>query len=204
MERDAWSDLKTGLSGVELSRDKDKVIWCLERSGRFSVKSLYRFWSFGGVISSRNQKLWKSRIPLKVKVFVWLLYQDRLPTAVNLKTKNWKGNVNCSLCGVPEDTNHIFFNCVLAKFTWTCTKEFLNWDKIPESLEGFQMHWLDVRGANSYQIVIFNFAALVWTIWKVRNKMAIEKTFPNQPIEVIFKFVSCLQRWRVLIKKRGA
>lgn len=51
-EDDLWTNMKTVLKGVELNNDKDKVVCCLENSGKFSVKSLYRHWSLGrgGVI----------------------------------------------------------------------------------------------------------------------------------------------------------
>lgn len=58
-----------------------------------------------------------------------------------------------------------------------------------------------MRGANEYNLGLFSFAALSWTLWKYRNKGAIEKIFPNQPVEVVFNFTSCLQCWCILLKK---
>ena len=100
-----------------------------------------------------------------------------------------------------EDANHVLFQRVLAKFVWSCFKEIFGWRRCPESLEDFHLYWLDVWGANNYHIGLFSFAALAWTLWKTKNKMAIERTFRKQPSEVVFKFMSCLQRWRVLIKE---
>ena len=100
-----------------------------------------------------------------------------------------------------EDTDHIFFNCVLAKFVWACVKECLMWEKIPVSLDEFHQNWLDTRGANDYYICLSSFAAVAWTLWKIRNRMAIEKVFPNHLTEAIFKFISCLQKWRILIRE---
>lgn len=186
---------------MSLNDDADKVFWGLEKSGIFSVKSLYRYISFGGRTFSQTQKLWKSKIPLKVKIFLWLLFQDRLQMTSNLKKRKWKGNENCILCGVREDSNHLFFTYVLASFVWTCVKGCLNWQRIPTSLDDFQQFWLDDRGAHTYHISLFSFAALVWSLWKVRNKMAIEKSFPKQPITAFFKSLSCLQRWKILLKE---
>ena len=145
--------------------------------------------------------MWKSKLPLKVKIFLWLLDRDRLQSAANLKLRGWKGNENCILCGVTEDSNHIFFTCILAKFVWFWIKGYMNWDNIPNSFAELQQSWLE-RGASSYQFSLFSFAAFVWTIWKTRNKMAIEKQFPKQPIAVIFKSISCLQRWSLLLKEK--
>lgn len=70
VEADSWILLKNAMKEVSLNSDPDKVIWGLEKSGRFSVKSLYRHISFGGRIVSSTQKLWKSKLPLKVKIFI--------------------------------------------------------------------------------------------------------------------------------------
>lgn len=38
--------------------------------------------------------------------------------------------------------------------------------------------------------------------WKIRNKMAIEKIFPKHPCDAMYKYISCLQQWRILLKER--
>jgi hypothetical protein len=45
------------------------------------------------------------------------------------------------------------------------------------------------------------FAGLAWSIWKNRNKMAIEKTFPSNPDAVISATTNCLQMWADLHKE---
>uniref|UniRef100_A0A0A9DTV2 Uncharacterized protein n=1 Tax=Arundo donax TaxID=35708 RepID=A0A0A9DTV2_ARUDO len=37
-------------------------------------------------------------------------------------------------------------------------------------------------------------------VWHNRNKMAIEKSFPNKPTDVLFAGLSNLQRWRILLR----
>lgn len=84
---------KKTIMDIELSGDMDNVVWCLEKTGLFSMKSLYKQMVFGGVICRKLQKLWKSKIPLKAKIFVWQCYQDRVQTANQLKKRGWKGDV---------------------------------------------------------------------------------------------------------------
>lgn len=50
--------------------------------------------------------VWKCKIPLKIKVFLWQLFNDKLQTAHNLKKKGWKGDSKCCLCGVLETNDH--------------------------------------------------------------------------------------------------
>lgn len=79
------------------------------------TKSMYRSMMFMGVINKRMEKLWYNKAPMKIKVFMWMLIQHKLQTGVNMKKKNWQGSRNCYLCGSPETTDHIFFNCILVE-----------------------------------------------------------------------------------------
>ena len=79
--------------------------------------------------------------------------------------------------------------------------EAFGWRRCPDSLEDLHRYWLDLRGVNNYNIYLLSFATLAWTLWKTRNKMAVERILPKQPSEVVFQFMSCLQRWRVIVRK---
>lgn len=76
----------------------------------------------------------------KIKDFIWLVYQDRLQTGVNLRKKEWKGSKKCCLCG--ETTYHIFFNWPIARIIWFCFKEALGWDRIPISMKVISDSWI--------------------------------------------------------------
>jgi hypothetical protein len=45
--------------------------------------------------------------------------------------------MNCLLCVVVEDVNHIFFKCVNSRFVWAVLKEVFGWHRYPVSLEDF-------------------------------------------------------------------
>ena len=97
----------------------------LFRSVRFSVKLLY-----AKLISSSNttkfKMVWRARIPPKVKVFMWQAFHGRLPAADQIRKRNGPGSDCCALCGQRKDTNHIFFNCVLANLFWCCIRSWLH------------------------------------------------------------------------------
>ena len=76
----------------------------------------YRALSNRGVLNQRMKALWRSKLPMKIKVFMWLTFQDRLPSGAVLKKRNWKGDGRCVVCKVPETRDHIFFQCPLARF----------------------------------------------------------------------------------------
>lgn len=147
--------------------------------------------------------MWKSKLPQKLKVFAWQLFQDRLQTGENLKKRNWKGNERCCLCRTLESNDHIFFKCHLAKSVWTCFKEALGWDRVPNSLTEVLENWIPL-GAHDYHVKLFMLVITLWGIWTVRNKMAIEKSFPRESRDVFIKIFKFMQKWRILLKDRDA
>jgi len=126
-----WEALMDLLEEVHLNNSHDVVKWALEKSGTFTTKSMYRWLSHRGVINKRLQHIWQSRLPMKLKVFLWQISHNRLQTGVVLKKRNWKGNHLCNICGQPETADHIFFECIVARFLWVCFKEALGWDRAP-------------------------------------------------------------------------
>lgn len=80
-----------------------------------------------------------------------------------MKRKQWKGSVNCILCGVPEDVNHLFFGCSLAQFFWVSFKATLGWDKIPSDLKDFYENWLPLNRDN-YNARMFIFTVGMLTL----------------------------------------
>ena len=79
------------LQGINLQRGKDIPIWSFENSGQYTSKSMYRFLTYRGVVNRRMEKLWHTKLPLKLKIFMWLAIQGRLQTGVALKQKKVEG-----------------------------------------------------------------------------------------------------------------
>ena len=129
LEVKEWESLMLELANVQIGGDEDKVKWKMEKSGLYSTKSMYRLLSFEGVINKWLQKLWNNRTPTKLKVFLWLLFQNRLQSGEALKKKHWKGDSRCILCRVVESVDHIFFECVISSFVWCSCMEALGWDR---------------------------------------------------------------------------
>ena len=45
-------------------------------------------------------------------------------------------------------------------------------------------------------------AALLWAIWNIRNKFTIERKFPNQPTDGLYKMSIYLQAWRLVARRQ--
>lgn len=97
------------------------------------------------------KKVWKSRLPQKLKVFAWLVAQGKLQTGENLKKRKWKGDEKCCLCRQLETMDHIFFNCHIARSVWFCFKEALGWDRVPQSFSDVMDNWIPL-GEKNYHI----------------------------------------------------
>jgi hypothetical protein len=68
------------IKGVVIIEEDDRVIWAHEKGGQYWTKSMYRFLSYGGVTSRRVHVVWSARISLKVRVFIWQMFNDKLQT----------------------------------------------------------------------------------------------------------------------------
>jgi len=109
-DHERWLGLLHTLNDCALTDNKaDCVQWALDKKKQFTTKSLYRFLTDRGDSSRVAGFIWKSRVPLKIKFFLWQLLNNKLQVAVNLVKRGWKGSPLCCLCGCSENIDHIFF-----------------------------------------------------------------------------------------------
>jgi hypothetical protein len=83
-----WEGLQGMLQCVSLTHEDDRISWGLTTSKRFSTSSLYKFLTSGGVNSSTAKRIWKYRVPLKIRVFLWQVFQNRILTTQQLCARN--------------------------------------------------------------------------------------------------------------------
>ena len=165
-----------------------------------TTKSMYRWFLHRGVVNKRLQGVWKSKLPMKLKVFLWQIFHNKLQTGVKLKKKRkWRGSEKCNLCEKAETVDHIFFSCVLAKFVWVCFKEALGWDRELTSWQDFLDNWIPL-GCRDYSSKLFLSTIVFWALWIIRNKRVIEGKFPRYPTELLIKSNMFLQKWKVLLR----
>jgi hypothetical protein len=94
------------------------VIWKWEKTGNFSVKSMYKH-LFRNDEGEENKQLWKAKFPLKVKIFMWLTLQNSILTKDNLLKRKWKGSPKCAFCPDTESVKHLMFECPVTKYVWS-------------------------------------------------------------------------------------
>lgn len=71
--------LRDMLTSCVLSSGKDVTKWKWEKSEVCSVKLMYSHLC-SDEVEAPHKKLWKARIPLKIKIFMWLIQQNSILT----------------------------------------------------------------------------------------------------------------------------
>jgi len=181
------------------TEQQDDVEWALDTSKSFTTKSLYRFLTHRGVQVKEADNIWKTSLPMKIKVFLWQLSHNKLQSVVALKRRGWKGSTRYALCGRHESVSHIFFTCSSAHFVWACLSEVFG-GTIPCSWDELHGGKLTSMFKTNMRLSLFLFAGIAWSIWRTRNKMAIEKIFSQNPIDVVYLGISFVQKWWRLLK----
>lgn len=117
-----WLDLTNLLSSITLNSShlpSDLVKWRWTPSGNYTVHSLYLWLTYGGYPNQQFEITWQSKVPLKIKIFIWLLRQDKVLTKSNLANRGWIGDLYCPFCGLTETADHLFVTCSFATAIWS-------------------------------------------------------------------------------------
>jgi hypothetical protein len=67
--------------------------------------------------ANRNMLLWKLKLPLKIKIFLWYLGRGVTLTTDNLAKCGWKGSMKYSFCNYNESIQHLFY-CYITRIFW--------------------------------------------------------------------------------------
>ena len=62
-----WHQLVARVIDIQLQDQSDTFVWSLHQNGVFSVRSMYR------AIIPHNHIIWKLKLHLKIKIFMWYL-----------------------------------------------------------------------------------------------------------------------------------
>jgi hypothetical protein len=79
-ERVEWENLCRIFDLHPIQTDEDQITWALEPSGVYSTHSMYLRMSQGASVTYFRE-VWKTRVPPKIRVFLWQLIRGRLPSA---------------------------------------------------------------------------------------------------------------------------
>jgi ribonuclease HI len=180
---DEWNGFTHRLmeSGVHLLDRPDSLLWTGgDRSGALTAKNAYdalaaKCWTIN---SERGHgAIWRSKCSLKLKLFTWLLIENKLLLWPNLQARGWEGPSRCCLCNSNEETSaHLFIDCSFSRSVWNLISPALTpsstWTGTSPSI-CFQ-NWSRVS-TNQVKIPIL----LCWLLWKNRNTALFEDKPPS-------------------------
>jgi hypothetical protein len=128
-----WQKILEDMNKFQFSNEIVTVSWIFGQMGRFTVKSVYNALTINDA-GPYYKKVWKGRIPSKIKIFLWLLLNNAILTKYNLLKRNWIGSPDCFFCNCEENVSHLFFHCSTAKAVWAIVAHCFGVDDIPKSL----------------------------------------------------------------------
>lgn len=159
-------------SSFRVGHRLDKLSWRWCSIGIFSVNSAYRMLSDEGTRDGQANMIWRLRIPLKVKVFCWLVLKKRPLTADNLIKRGWTGDTACMMCRTyDESADYLFTQCVFIKYIMVLGLEDVQAGELGNDVQLFWDRWTGRKGAYNRKNGLSELAACWWTIWKAKNNL---------------------------------
>ena len=153
-------------------QERDVFVWNLNATGIFTVKSMYAALINNG--ERVSQDIWQTKLPMKIKIFMWYLKRGVILTKDNLARRNWQGDKLCSLCHLPETIQHLFFDCYNAKFLWRAI-HILYGIVPPTSINVLFDSWSKQGNKNLNMLLLTAASALLWALWISRNEIVFDK-----------------------------
>jgi hypothetical protein len=83
---------------------------------------------------------------------------------------------------------------------WVGVRELLNCSWDPTGVGDF-VSIVQGLARSMRRLVWFTFATQCWSLWNIRNKLAIDGNIISSPADAIFKMFIYMQSWRVLVKR---
>jgi zinc-binding in reverse transcriptase len=163
----------TKLSTISLNTQEDSYIWRWNNKGIFTTNSCYSWLDFGGVENTQYQLVWSASIPLKIKMFLWLVRKNKILTKDNLQKRGWRGQTKCIFCKAHETIDHIFIHCSIITCIWSWIASYNNFSFSIQTVD--ELWQIDAcipfKDKNICEMLR---GAILWTIWKKRNRLIIQ------------------------------
>jgi hypothetical protein len=157
---DRWIDLVTRVMLVQRTDSEDTFRWNLTNSGSFTVKSMYL-----DLLNDHTMYLkkyiWKIKVPLKIRIFMWFLHKGVILTKDNLIKRNWHGCTKCCFCDQEETIQHLFISCPFARILWRIIRITFNIYP-PANITNLFGNWLNGVAKKDKGLIRVGVCALLW------------------------------------------
>jgi hypothetical protein len=144
-----------------------------------------------------QKQLWRLKVSLKIKIFMWYMKKEVVLTKDNLAKRNCGGSKQCSFCLHDETIQHIFFDCYYTRFLWRLTQIAFNLPP-PHNVQHMISMWTNqVRGKLRHQLLA-GASVFCWTIWLSKNDVVFDKTLIKSLMQVLYRGTHWLYLWSQL------
>jgi hypothetical protein len=140
------------------------------------------------------REIWKAKIPLKIKIFMWLVAQKAILTKDNMLIKNWKGDLGCCFCGGLKTVDHLLFSCPVAKVVWGVIAVCFGQRIRPSSYEEF-WPWIQKALVGGEKMYMLGLSAICWAVLTAKNKNCFEKISIKGCNEIVFSACFFMKYW---------
>ena len=192
-----WINLVERLVPIDLTSQEDTFRWRLTPSGLFSVKSMYSHCLNSNTIFP-HKYLWKLKVPLKIKIFMWFVQKKVILTKDNLVRRRWNGSKQCAFCESDETVNHLFIDCVFTRNIWRLIHFTYNISP-PASIENMFSDWLTGLDKSTKARIRIGVCAFIWAIWNCRNDVVFNRSDNFHFLQVVHGATYWIHMWSLLL-----
>lgn len=124
-------------------------------------------------------KLWKVRVPPKLRLFAWRLARSSLPTGEERTKRHMTTSPVCSICSAAYDSwRHALLDCNMAKCVWALRDDdscvALYGDETPDA-----KLWLFGLFSTLSSHKVVEVLVTLWSIWYARRRAMHENEFQS-------------------------
>lgn len=125
------------------------------------------------------KRLWKVKVPSKIRVFAWRLALNSIPVNAVLKSRNMAKSAVCKICGAEKDTwRHALFVCNMSRCVWALVDEELT-EHLAETKEDDPKLWLFSLLDSLHHHDFVKLLITCWAIWGARRKVIHDNFFQS-------------------------
>jgi hypothetical protein len=161
--------------------------------------------SNGEIVEKQWTELWRTKVPSKVRLFLWHLAKQSLPTNDVRHHRNMADNDRCQLCGGQDSWRHALIDCTMSRCVWALEDEEIM-EHLQCSEEGDARAWLATMIATLKHEERVRVFVTLWSIWHARRK-AIHEQIYQSPLSVhafVNQFIVDLAQVRSPSSKQAA
>lgn len=177
------------------SGEEDTLIWQYESKGIYSSKSLYAIINFRGVQPVFLPAVWNIRVPPKIQGLLWLFSQNKIMTCDNLRKRGMAKPLECVHCKEIESVYHLFFECVVARQTWSIVESLFQVSIV--KFESVASLWLCDK--KYLHLIVITYAVL-WGLWNARNAIVFNRCSWISMKQVLGPILRYLRDWTKVSK----